>query len=304
MVGVNAAISEMPQFQDVYMQLKRQGMGRTKAFRLAADKVSADPTVRSAVEKRAADWAGQYHHSTDVENVIRHIVPFYSWDRHALRFAKEQVLGRPLATNVITHIGQQGDTYLKKSLGDVPDFMKGAIPLPDKMGGVLSAILGGPESGRKKILLTGGWNPLTAAAEDANALLALGGAQHGSAGEALGGQLNPFLSGAISAVTGTKLMSGSKVHHHGGLFGTALMESLSGLPAASAVEGGANLLGVPFVPKAIAPNTTKSGNETLYHHSAAQTVRQILGIPVRDVSLSAAARMSGTKKKKKHGFVN
>lgn len=296
MAGVNAAMMETPQFRKLFTQFRDAGKSRTTAFQMAFDHASEDPTVRGFVSKRAADWAGQYHHSTQLENAVRNIVPFYSWDRHALRFAREQALGRPGASDVLTHMGAEGNTYTQKTLGNLPDFMQGAVPL-GKHGGILGAILGGVPAGREKALLTNSFNPLASAGEDANALAALAGQQVGSKSDALGFQINPIIAGAISSLTGQQLGSGAPVHYKGGVIGGAATNTFGSVPLAKLIQS----LVSPQ------PSTTKKGKPTLYTHGPRQQIQSLFGLPVRDVSREAAAIMlakqAGSKKgKKSSGF--
>lgn len=295
MAGVNAAMMETPQFRKLFTQFRDAGKSRSTAFQMAFDRASEDPAVRGFVSKRAADWAGQYHHSTPLENAVRNIVPFYSWDRHALRFAREQALGRPGSTDVLTHMGAEGNLYTQKKLGNLPDFMQGAVPL-GKHGGILGAILGGVPAGREKLLLTNSLNPLSAAAEDANALAALGGQQVGSKSEALGFQINPIIAGAISSLTGQALGSGAPVHYKGGVIGGAATNTFGAVPFAKIIQS-------LIAPQ---PSTTSKGKPTLYTHDTRQQLQSLFGLSIRDASREAAAIMlakeAGKKKKKTYTF--
>lgn len=284
------AMTTMPEFRNLLRSTMKAhpNMSRYEAFQVAAKKLVADPRKAAALEKRTTDWAGQYYHLNGVEKAITAFVPFYNWDRHALRFGKEQVLSRPVSSIVLSQLGALGDKQASKELGKLPDFMKGAIPVGGHSGGVLSFLLGQEINGRKKVIMTSGYNPLAAAAEDAHAIAALVGGGHPS--EALGGQLNPVVSGAISGITGQQVFSGAKAKglnagpvHVGGPVGEALNETFGQLPQKRLLEAAAS---------GEDPSTvTSSGNQTLYTHSARQQLSSLLGLNERDFSPQAAERL-------------
>lgn len=283
------AMTTMPEFRSLLRTTMKANpeMSRYEAFQVAAKRLVADPRKAAALEKRTTDWAGQYYHLNGLEKAVTAFVPFYNWDRHALRFGKEQVLSRPVSSIVLSQLGALGDKQANKELGKLPDFMKGAIPVGGHAGGVLSFLLGQEVNGRKKIILSSGYNPLAAAAEDAHAIAALVGGGHPS--EALGGQLNPVVSGAISGITGQQVFSGAKAKglnegpvHIGGPIGEALNETFGNLPQKKLLEvaGGGD------------PSTeTKKGDPTLYTHSARQQLSSLLGLNERDFSPAAAERL-------------
>jgi hypothetical protein len=300
-VGFMAALRENKNFRDLERAYRMQNpsMSRYESFQAAARKTLQKPEARAAIEKRVADWAGQYYHLNSLERKITALVPFYNWDRHALRFGKEQVLSRPTQSAALAVIGQQGDQYDRQMLGDLPDYMKGAVPIPGHLGGILGFILGGDITGRKKVVLTNGLNPLGAAADDANAVASIVGLGHGSAGEALGGQLSPLVAGAISSITGQNLVTGGKVNDRGGPVGTALSETFGNLPQAKLLK--TLLEGEPST-------TTSKGKPTLYTHDLRSQIASLFGLSLRDFSPETAAIMerkaSGSKtgRKKKNAY--
>lgn len=286
-------------FRNMYRANLRKGMKREQAYRDAADTIISDPRKAAAFEKRVTDWAGQYYHLNSLEKKITAFVPFYTWDRHALRFGKEQVLSRPVSSIVLAQLGALGDEAADKELGKVPDFMKGAIPIKGHGAGILGLLLGQNIAGRKKILLTSGYNPLAAAADDADALFALFGQGPRDPSEAIGGQLNPVISGAVSGITGQTLFSGAKARTHGlGPIGGVYEEAFGQLPHKKLIE-----LSLGKKPS----TTTSSGHPTLYEKGMRQTLSSILGINERDFSPTAAKRLydqehhikKGRRRKKK-----
>ena len=294
------ALTTDSDFRNFYRAYKKQGMTGPEAFQAAAKNIVLDPSKQAAFEKRVTDWAGQYYHLNGLEKAVTAVVPFYNWDRHALRFGKEQVLSRPVRSITMAQLGALGDKQAAKELGRVPDFLKGAIPVAGHDSGILGFIFGQNVKGRRKVLLTAGYNPFAAASEDVNALASMVGLGQGTAGESIGGQFNPLVSGAIAGITGQELFSGAKTPpHHGGVLGSALNESIVKLPQVSTIKA---LLG--NAPK----QTTKQGKPTLYQKGVRQDLSSILGLNERDFSVSTARAMykeehkppsRGTRKKAK-----
>lgn len=279
-VGLMAAMREIKAVRDMEQVFRMRGLSGPDAFQAAARKALMDPKVRAAVEKRVTDWAGQYYHLNSLERKLTALVPFYNWDRHALRFGKEQVLSRPGSSALLAMVGQQGADSTRQQLGPLPDYMEGAVPIPGHLGGVLGFIFGGTSAGRKKVVLTGGLNPLGAAAEDANAALHLVGLGTGAASDSLGNQLSPIATGAISAITGSNPVTGQAVKDRGGLAGTVLSETFGGLPQVDIVK---NLIhGNPST-------VTSQGKPRLYTHDTHQLLASLFGLNVRDFSPEAAA---------------
>jgi hypothetical protein len=293
--SIMGAVTTMPDFRGLYRGYKRTGMSDEEAFQKAANHLMEDPRKRAAIEKRVSDWAGQYYHLNSLEQGITALVPFYNWTRHALRFGKEQVLARPVQSATLASLGALGDKQTEKELGHLPDFLKGAIPVGGHAGGILGMIFGQQVNGRKKVILTSGYNPLAAASEDTRALAALIGG--GNAREAIGGQLNPVISGIVGGVTGQKLFSGAKAGYSSPLSG-ALSETFAQEPH---IKLGQTLLSEKLGIGKPAPTKTKKGEPTLYTHDVRQQLSSILGLNERDFSPKAAARLYNAQEGIKKG---
>jgi len=295
--AIMGALGSMKEVRDLARVYRAEGKSAEESFQLAAAKALRDKRVQAAVEKKVTDWAGQYYHMNGLEQKLTALVPFYNWDRHAVRFAKEQVLDRPAQSAVLSREGSQGNTDADKALGKIPDFLKGAVPVGGHTGGVLGAILGGNLPGRKKVILTSGYNPLAAAAEDVHALAALVGAH--APGEAIGGQLNPLVSGAIAGITGQRVFSGARVHHKGGVVGSAAAETFGELPQITLIKR--LIEGTPQ------PKPNKQTGKTkpfLYSKDTRQVLSSLLGVSERDFSPAAAKalydKQNGIKKGRRH----
>lgn len=279
-------------FRDLYRHYKGQGMKDSVAFQKAANEIVRNPIKQAALEKRVTDWAGQYYHLNPLEKMITAFVPFYNWDRHALRFGKESVLSRPVRTATLASLGGLGDKQASKELGKLPDFMKGAIPIGSHTGGIAGLLFGQRIAGRQKVILSAGYNPLAAAADDAHALAALIGARNP---EEVAGQLNPVVSGAVAGITGQNMFSGARVPRGlhiggkqivGGILGTAAQQTFGELPQAKLLEA-------EFGKGA--PTKTKQGDPTLYTHNVRQQLSSLFGLNERDYSPKAAAKLYRTE---------
>lgn len=73
--------------------------------------------------------SGNYHNFSAAEQLMRNVVmPFYAWQRHSATFSYRMLVDKPITTNVLYNIGQQG--YLQNAEQGVPDWMMGSIPPP------------------------------------------------------------------------------------------------------------------------------------------------------------------------------
>jgi hypothetical protein len=310
--AINIAISKHPLFRALYKEYRRPGFhgifGDQQAFRKAAEEVSENPEVRSYVQREASNVMGQYNHFNSLEDKLRGIIPFYSWDRHVMRWAKTMVTEKPGRTDVLLHTGQQGHDQTEKVLGKIPSFMEGAIPLPGKskhgglMGKLENLVLGPQIPGRQKILLTSGLNPPTAAADVISSLASLATGNAQQAREKLGSQINPFILGIGAGLTGTNTLTGAKVErgipihggHYGGVLGTMFHQAVAETPGANLYEalrrshitgqGGARQ------PK-VNSRTGKAGPPPLFAKDVHQELGSMMGFGVRDESPVAATRL-------------
>jgi hypothetical protein len=73
--------------------------------------------------------SGNYHNFSAAEQLMRNVVmPFYAWQRHSATFSYRMLVDKPITTNVLYNLGQQG--YLQNAEQGVPDWMMGSIPPP------------------------------------------------------------------------------------------------------------------------------------------------------------------------------
>ena len=73
--------------------------------------------------------SGNYHYFTPAEQLMRNVVmPFYAWQRHSATFSYRMLVDRPITTNVLYQLGQQG--YEQNLEQGVPEWMMGTVPVP------------------------------------------------------------------------------------------------------------------------------------------------------------------------------
>lgn len=73
--------------------------------------------------------SGNYHNFSAAEQLMRNVVmPFYAWQRHSATFSYRMLVDKPITTNVLYNLGQQG--YLQNAEQGVPDWMMSSIPPP------------------------------------------------------------------------------------------------------------------------------------------------------------------------------
>lgn len=295
--GTIMAMRSIPAVRELEIMYRGHGMNSYEAFNAAATQMASDPVIHSRVMRMVGDWAGQYYHLNGLEQKLTALVPFYNWDRHALRFAKTLVVEHPTTAAVLGRLGREGQEYSDKELGKLPDFMQGALPIGRAsgfLGKIEDVVLGASQNGRNKILLTHGLNPLAAAGENIHAIAALGGAYQGR--EALGMQANPLLSGIFQGITGENLVTGAKVGHKGGIIGgIATNIGLTPAPVKLVVPLMHNLGGHIGIgsggwgtPQPKMNKRTHVTKPFLYSKSESQNLRNWLGLNVRDYDASAA----------------
>ena len=73
--------------------------------------------------------SGNYHYFAPFEQLMRNVVmPFYSWQRHSATFSYRMLVDRPITTNALFHLGQQG--YQQNLEQGVPEWLMHTIPAP------------------------------------------------------------------------------------------------------------------------------------------------------------------------------
>lgn len=258
--------------------LQKKGMH----FNDAADAVSQNRAVREFVQQRVNDALGQYHYLNPTERFIRAVVPFYTWDRAIARHGGKLFLEKPGTTLALTEVGKQGTATTEEMLGQVPEWLRGALPL---------SLLGFPEeaNGRTPIATTTGLNPYATLEQ----LMNLGQAAitgKGNVTAAVASELHPALSGAIESLTGTSMLTGAPITRDDtGVIPSVIGGMVSGLPQVNLIK---SWLG-----------KTGGNPDTLFAKDAKQYTSAYLGVPIKELNvktaLAMAERQDGKKKRRK-----
>jgi len=259
-------------------------MGDTKQFWQASNKaLTAHPALVRRLAHDARTTIGDYQSFNGTEKAIRNIVPFYSWDRHIARHTLNMLSEHPGRVAVGSQVGQQGAAITNQKLGNIPSFMQGLLPL--SMLGIKD------HGGRVGAIDTGGLNPYSSVPSLIDAGAALVGGGGVKAGDALGGQVNPIISGLVGAVTGKNLSSGAPVAQHGGVIPTVATNMVDGIPESKILR---TMIFGPPQPK---PNArTGTVKPFLYDKSMTETASHFAGLPIKHVSLAAASALADKEK--------
>lgn len=276
-----AAISAYLRRDPGVQALMKDGLSFDKA---AARALKKDPGLQARAAEHARTIGGDYQTLKPWEKKVRDIAPFYLWDRHILKSTGNLVADTPGRAVLAQQTSKMGKNETEKLLGSLPEFLQGALPL---------SLLGGHASSgdRANVLLTQSLNPFATVGELAGLGQTLTAGHTPSTGEALFSQVNPLLTGTVEYGTGQSLLTGAPISRKGGLV-TSIGSNLGGsFPEVSIVKG---LLAQPTT-------TTKTGKEKLYAVDHTAPVTSFLGVPIRNVSKSAANQMADKEQGIKKG---
>jgi len=270
---------------------RAQGLGKTAAFEKASETVLRHDAqtgghMRRAVSQSVMDVMGDYHSLTKLERGVRNFVPFYSWDRHISRHLAQMVRDRPIKTDIATKIGQQGAEKTKQMLGDIPDFLKGSIPL---------SVLGlhHDHPGRKGLISTAGLNPYATLADIADTAGALAGKSQGNV-DSLATQTNPLISKFIERATGRSLLSGAAVNPKGPMVPGIYADVVKDLPQWKLLQ-----TAIQGTPKPHVNKKTHKSTPFLFEKNFQQYLDQVLGVPVKQLSTARAKDMADMEQHRK-----
>lgn len=261
----------------------RDLMGKGVGFDRAAEFVSRDPLTRDKIQEQVNHALGDYHHLSKTERQVRNLVPFYTWDRAIVRHGVHMALDRSGRAAVGVHVGEAGTEDTERTLGNIPDFLKGVL------------VLGGHgKDGRSRVLSTQGLNPYASIPDVADTAGALVGVGKRGAGESLASQINPVITGLIEAATGQSLLSGAKLKGGGGggIVGQTARNTFEGLPLPKLLE--------TLTQGEAQPRPNKQTGEVrpfLYRKDAKAQVAALLGVPVKELDKQAASDLAD----KQHG---
>lgn len=243
-----------------------------------------NPSLVQRAAEHARNIAGDYQTLSPREQTLRNIAPFYMWDRHIVRSTKNLVADSPTRAVALSQVSQMGKGQTQKLLGDLPEFLQGALPL--SMLGI------GPKTGdRASILETHSLNPFATIGELGQLAQAVTVGHNVDPGNALLSQINPLLTGVASYATGTNLETGAPVVQHGGVITSVASQLGQNFPEYKVVEG---MLAHPTT-------VTKTGKEKEFATNREAAISSFLGVPIRNLSKSAAKAASDKEKGVKKG---
>jgi hypothetical protein len=245
--------------------------------------------LRERAVSHVRSIAGDYTTMNPTEKLVQNIVPFYLWDKHIAKHFANMVSEKPGRVAAMQLVSRMGNDEAQKLLGDVPEFMKGALPL---------SLFGMQKHGdRTPLLMTTGLNPYSTIGELTDAATALTTRHDSTSGANAASNLSPILTGLIEQISGHKIGSQATPARHGGVLPSVLASTFGGTSYGTLLNRIIN--GTPK------PKVDAKGNSKpfLYEKNAGETAKGLFGIPVKNVSLARAHEMAaqdaGTKKKKR-----
>ena len=239
---------------------------------LAQDALQNGGKLRRQISENVMDVMGDYHSFTGAEKAVKELVPFYAWDRHITRHMVKMLQEKPATVAAAAGLGRQGEQEIEQIMGEIPNFMKGSIPLT-----MLGLHFDHPS--RIANLSTSGLNPYATGADLLEAGLALTGKGKLSMGETVASNFNPILGGIIEKLSGHDLATGMPTK--GGL-ADVYPDIFKGLTHYKLVKSLTN----PDKPK---PNK-RTGKTTpfLNEHSPTEYLLSLLGAPVKQTNTKRA----------------
>lgn len=225
---------------------------------------------RARVSEQVNDIMGDYHTLGATERKIKDLVPFWTWNRHIMRYSGKRAFKQPGRTAATVQLGYQGTQTTEKYLGQLPTYLKGLVPL------TLLGMKG--DKGKLPVFQTQGINPfasvpeLVDAASGAAHALVSGKPQDIKLGETLGAQLNPLVGSAIEHISGHSLLSDAPPDHS--IIG-GIIHSLPQVKIADEIVS-------PSHPKV----NKRTGKATPFMLSKdeGQAIRAWLGVPSRSIN--------------------
>lgn len=266
-------LKKQPEVKALMRQDKR---GFNDAAMKALDHPLVGHELRARTTNHVNDVMGDYHSLNPLERKVAAIMPFYTWNRHALRFAKTMTRDNPAVARGVAATGQEGAKTRDKLLGNLPSWMQASIP--GSMLGLKN------DKGRTALLNASGLDPLSTVADalagSAAGIDALTGTHltKETPGETIGGQLNPILASLIQHLTGTNMASGAPIKG-----GSALKDAFGNLPLINLAQAFSH-----GTPQPKPTSSGKPGKPFLYEKNPHQYLDSFLGLPIKQTDMKVA----------------
>jgi hypothetical protein len=120
-MALNAAMRSAPEVR----ALMKGGNKFDDAVTKALEDPKTGMDLRDRVSGQLNDVMGDYHTLGATERKIRDLVPFWTWQRHILRYSKNSALHRPGRTALTVQTGFQGTQKTQDLLGQAPELSQG-----------------------------------------------------------------------------------------------------------------------------------------------------------------------------------
>ena len=272
-------------------RLEKRGMSRKDAFNKAAEKMlQKHPDLRIQITREVDEIMGNYVRLNSKEMKFRAVSPFYAWQRHILKNSFTMALDKPIRTAVAAQAGEYGAEWAQEALGGtVPDWMKGYVKLPGKVGD------------RQLVFPTGGLNPWAQTGDLAQAAESvLPGGNKFRVGETAGSLLNPLLQSGVENLSGTSLLTGQPTAHkpYGPLDNFFNGIGPLGRVAADPIF---NLPQFTILQRALLPNTYKE--PPLFAKNANEALLAWFGIPIKALNEARARELGqADKTRRERGY--
>jgi hypothetical protein len=253
--------------------------GRTMFHEALRRAIGKNHAIRDEISSVIDDTMGNYRYYNRFEEGLRQLIPFYGWNRHAVRSFERLLADRPAFAQMIAEVSHEGNKQQGKDFPGTPDFMKSY--LKTHLPGGINAID------------TRGLNPMLAATDTVESAKQALNMKPGEMDKTLS-VINPLIMDAIQSATHSNLTTGAplpKTAFDNLPAGELLGQIIEGLPQ---VRIGSHLAGSDQPDKnSDRYNLTPTGRPAKHKtpmltHSNVDLIASLLGAPVKDVNLPAA----------------
>jgi hypothetical protein len=220
-----------PEFKAVYKAMPKQ----TRDFEAAAAKVlrgEGGPEFQRLISEQVNNALGDYLNLGPAMRVMRGAFPFAGWYRAILRITGHLAADTPGRADILSKLGQIGAEETERTLGEIPDYLRGLLPF------------GEAQAGEQSVLTTQGLNPFSTITQLGQGAAGILTGKPGDTGRAFS-QLgpNPILMAAIENLAGKDLFTGRAIEGGPlGLPGAIVRNVATELPQARLVSRPASKL--------------------------------------------------------------
>jgi hypothetical protein len=129
---------KIPQFRAVEKETARKvhagtlklQPGETIFSRSLDEAMNEHPWIRDEIGQVIDDTMGNYRYYNRFERGLKQLVPFYGWNRHAMRSYVRLLEDHPALADTIAHLGAYGNAHNTVDFPGTPEFMQTYAKLP------------------------------------------------------------------------------------------------------------------------------------------------------------------------------